>query len=156
MKDLVVELRGLDRVLHDLDSLKLALDVDRIADEASGVLLNRIRQRFLKQVSPDGTPWVPTRAAMRRQREGRGGGTLFDTGALFHAISAVRSAKGLYKIWVDPNVRNPRTGGRPADYGRKYQKGEGVVQRKFLGFSKEDRTVVSDIVRSRVRNREQR
>jgi hypothetical protein len=55
-------------------------------DEVGAMLINRIRTRFLSEQDPDGNPWVPSRAAIRRRQRG-GTGTLFDTGDCFTAFS---------------------------------------------------------------------
>jgi phage gpG-like protein len=56
-----------------------------ILDMAGAFLLNRIRTRYLAEIAPDGQPWVPSQAAIRRRARG-GTGTLFDTGRLFRSI----------------------------------------------------------------------
>lgn len=110
-----------------LEEIEDSLDVERIADAAAAAQLNRLRQRFLAQVDTNETPWVPSRAAARRQASGRGGGTLFDTGTLFHSIGVKRVGVGVRSIGTD------------VSYARKHQEGlEGELKREFIGISSTD------------------
>jgi phage gpG-like protein len=68
-----------------LVSVSEALNNKTILDMAGAFILNRIRTRYLAEMAPDGTPWTPSQAAIRRRRKG-GTGTLFDTGRLFRSI----------------------------------------------------------------------
>lgn len=69
-----------------LTKLAEAVNTKAILDEASALLLNRIRTRFLTQLSPTGEKWPESQAAKIRALRGVGGGTLYDTGRLFHSI----------------------------------------------------------------------
>jgi phage virion morphogenesis protein len=73
-------------VERKLTKLTDATDSKAILDESAALLLNRIRTRFLSQTAPDGTKWTESQAAKDRARSGRGGGTLYDKGTLFHSI----------------------------------------------------------------------
>ena len=66
-------------------SVSEALNNKTILDMAGAFILNRIRTRYLAEQAPDGTPWIPSHAAIRRRAKG-GTGTLFDTGRLFRSI----------------------------------------------------------------------
>lgn len=123
---------GLERTLSDLGK---ALVVRDILDEASAVLLGRIRQRFLDETDPDGVAWIPSRASRLRA----GGGTLFDTGRLFHSIQLFSEGE------------NSRAIGTNVPYAPRHQFGGGnLPQRQFLGFSDEDATVVEKLIIKRV------
>lgn len=130
----------LEKKLHLVDA---ALDPDEIADEATAVILNRIRTRFLAESGPDG-PFKPSKAGLLRKaggyttRNGKrytGTGTLFETGTLFHSIQAVRLEEGARSIMTD------------VPYAR-YAEADGV--RKFLGFNAEDESVVKALIRLRL------
>jgi phage gpG-like protein len=73
---------------------------EQLLDEASALLLNRLRTRFLQEKGPNGAPWVPSRSGLIRKsggytvRNGRrytGTGTLYETGRLFRSLQLYRS-----------------------------------------------------------------
>lgn len=135
-----VEVLGSEIVVKFLEGVVPVLDTSALLDEAAAMLLNRIKTRFLAQVSPDGVPWVPSMAARMRERTGRGGGTLYDTGNLFRSIQLFGNGPSMRGIGTD------------VSYGANHQFGlNGMLRREFMGFSKEDTTVVSGIVREKVR-----
>lgn len=117
--------------------------------EAGGVLLNRIRKRFLAQVDPEGKPWEPSYAAFLRSfgigksgkklKRGSGGGTLFDTGTLFHSIQ-------LYS--VSPLEQSIATDVYYAPY---HNEGTGTLpKREFLGFSEEDHLLAANVFMQKI------
>lgn len=116
-----------------------ALDVERVLDEATAVLLNRIRTRFLAQEDPDGTPWVESQAARDRRESGRDGGTLFDTGTLFHSIQGFSNSPGVRGIGTD------------VEYADIHQFGfDGNEERIILGFSDDDVDIVTRLITDRL------
>jgi len=134
-----VEVRGFADLTATLKAAEAALDVTNLLDEAGAVLLQRIRSRFLAQVDPDGVPWPVSRAAMRRASSGRGGGTLYDTGRLFHSIQLHKTGQDSRSIATD------------VPYAPEHNLGQkGQVTRVFLGFGEEDRDVVNRIVIRRI------
>lgn len=66
-------------------SVSQVLNNKTVLDMAGAFVLNRIRTRYLAEMAPDGTPWIPSQAAIRRRAKG-GTGTLYDTGRLFRSI----------------------------------------------------------------------
>lgn len=143
----VFELEGLDDVLKQLDDIGEGLsDVRDLLDEAAAITLSRIRDRFLHEMDPDGTPWVPSRAGIARRGKG-GTGTLFDTGTLFRSIQLFASTD------------TERTIGTNVNYAKKIQLGgwyafdnpKGNLQpaRVFLGFGDEDVFLVEALVQRR-------
>lgn len=135
---LEVEVRGLEALDSLLDKVVAATDIDDIADEATAILLNRTRTRFLDQVSPDGVPWKESQAAKRRRRTGRGGGTLYDTGRLFLSIQAEVRGRGVRAIFTD------------VPYAIDHQEGRGQEKREFLGFNQGDANIVRVLVTKRI------
>lgn len=130
---------GLAEFEAKLSRMVTALDVSGIVDEIAAAMLARTRARFLQQVSPDGVPWIPSFAAIRRALHGDGGGTLYDTGRLFHSIQ-------LYL--VDDNTRAI---GTDVDYAPKHQFGtDGMVKREFLGFGDDDVALANKIANDRI------
>jgi phage gpG-like protein len=107
--------------------------------EGAALLFNRIRTRYLQQVDPDGIPWQPSEAALMRKKQGRGGGTLFDTGTLFHSIQLYSISPLEMQIGTD------------VPYGIYHQ--EGTIHlpvRQFLGFSLEDADLMNDVMIRRI------
>lgn len=122
-----VTFAGLKSLINKIDLISKPLRVQtEITDAVGATVLDRIRKRFLAQTDPDGKAWIPSFAAIRRQDEGRGGGTLFDTGALFHSIQFARKSSTVGEISTD------------VPYARKHQFGEGVIQREFMGVNRDD------------------
>ena len=125
-----IELASFSIIDNLIKKTKKATRTQPIYDAASALMLNRIRTRFIDTESTDGEKWVESKAARQRARRGRGGGTLFDTGRLFHSIQ--------------PTQRKDELAiGTSVAYGARHQFGDGVIQREFLGFSDED---ISDLI----------
>lgn len=134
-----ITVTGYEGVKAKLAAVVGAIDVEGILDEITAALLARTRVRFLQQVDPDGVPWVPSFASIRRARAGRGGGTLFDTGRLFHSIQA---------FMIDENTRSI---GTDVEYAPKHQFGlDGMLKRVFLGFGQDDYTIAQKITQNRI------
>lgn len=135
---LQIEVTGQEDVQAAFDSLEEALNPVQILDESAALLLHRIRTRFLAQVDPDGIPWKPSMAARIRASKGRGGGTLFNTGRMFHSIQ-------VYKEGFDS-----RAIGTDVPYAAKHQFGlDGMVVRRFMGFGNEDVVLVEQLIKKR-------
>lgn len=130
-----VTFAGLSKLFKKLDFVgKPVRAQSEITDAVGATVLDRIRKRFLNQVDPDGKPWVPSFAAMRRAESGRGGGTLFDTGRLFHSIQFARKKSTVGEISTD------------VPYARKHQFGQqGLPVRVFMGVNKDDANAASII-----------
>jgi phage virion morphogenesis protein len=119
----------------DLDDILSGSALEGKAAEAisqsTAILLNRIRERFLAQTDPDGVAWVPSKAALLREKQNRGGGTLYDTGNLFHSIQLYSVSPLEQAIGTD------------VPYGQYHQFGtQRLPVREFLGFSKDDEELV--------------
>jgi len=134
-----IKVSGIPRIEAVLSALTTKLAPRDLLDESSAVLLNHIRDRFLRGIDPDGTEWPVSKAAMSRAASGRGGGTLYDTGKLFHSIQLFQHGE------------NERGIGTDVPYGIKHNLGlEGMPRRTFLGFSGEDVQTVQEIIERRV------
>lgn len=139
MSILRAEVLGSEAVDERIQKLKLALDTTEILDEGAALLLNRIRERFLAQTDPNGEAWIPSRASIRRKATGQGGGTLYDSGRLFHSIQ-------LFSIGA-----NERAIGTDVPYAVDHNTGiNGQLKREFLGFGKGDGAVVQQLVLKRI------
>lgn len=137
MLDLVADFRDATKQLKKLNK---KLDPDPIADDAAAIILSRIRKRFLQEKDPDGKKWVRSFAAIAREKSGRGGGTLYDTGDLFRSIQAVKRGRGVRAIQTDKH------------YAIIHHKGLfGQEQRRFLDTNEEDVQFITDFIISRLR-----
>lgn len=133
------DLAGIKHVIDLLDGTQIPDQVERAVEESSALILNRIRTRFLKQVDPQEQPWIPSAASFRRAKQGRGGGTLFDTGRLFHSIQLYKTAP--FEIHIGTDV----------PYGPNHQYGTiKLPQREFLGFSPKDRDLALNVFLKRI------
>ena len=125
-----------------LHELGLRGAVEHGLEEATALLLNRVRTRYLRQENAEGEAWEPSRAAFRRSFGiGRqGGGTLFDTGNLFHSIQIYPGIDPLqYAIGTD------------VPYGSKHQYGVGSLPvREFLGFNDGDAKLARSVLLKRI------
>lgn len=136
---LTTSLVGLDAFDARISNIQVALDIPGLLDELGAAMLARTRARFLQQVDPDGVPWIPSLSAIRRALHGNGGGTLYDTGTLFHSIQL---------FLVDPNTRGI---GTDVPYAIKHQEGQdGNVRRVFLGFGDSDTAAAHQITNDRI------
>jgi len=133
-----VRVQGLPNVLKLLKRADKETDGAELLDQATAVLLNRTRTRFLAEVSPDQIPWEKSKKAI--------GKTLFDTGALFQSLEGVREGnQGIVR--VNPSAVNPKTGESVEDYAVKHQEGlDGFPTRQFLGVSNEDAQVIEQLI----------
>ena len=123
-----------DQLLRTLD---VELDTERLEDEASAILLNRIRTNFLAERDPEGNPWKPSKAGIARRAKG-GTGTLYKTGTLFRSIQL--SAVG-----------GNRSIGTDVPYAEKHQLGIGVEKRVFLGVTQSDAELYEKFLIKRIR-----
>jgi hypothetical protein len=85
--------------------------IEGMVDEASSIMISRVRRRFMQQENPDGSKWVPSKAALKRLAGGMtkgsdgkmysGGNTYFASGNLFHSIQLVRESPFRRSIETD-------------------------------------------------------
>src|SRR5688572_2403718 len=95
-----VKLGGLGTLLKRLQGLAVALDTTVILDEIGAMILNRIRTRFLGQISSEGESWLSSQAVIQR-RKNNGTGTLFRTGHLFRSVQLAASGADFRVIGTD-------------------------------------------------------
>lgn len=130
---------GEENVTHTLAAIAEALDATFILDQSAALLLNRIRDRFLRTMDETGKKWKPSFASYLRRKEGRGGDTLYDTGRMFHSI----------QVYADGPLG--RMLGTDVEYAPKHQFGlEGMVVRRFIGVNEEDIGLVQAFIYKRV------
>lgn len=131
---LEVELPPFAAIIEALENFDLEGPAQDAVEETTALLLNRTRKRYLDQESPDGVAWEPSFSAFFRSFTGRDGGTLFDTGTLFHSIQLYEVAPLQMAIGTD------------VPYGRYHQEGTGTLPvRQFLGFSEDDMSLAMKV-----------
>lgn len=136
-----VEILGQPRILAFVAAIEKALDTTEILDESAAILLARNRRRFLRQVDPDEQPWPQSKAALKRALTGKGGGTLFKTGRLFHSIQLARS------------TFSDRFIGTDVPYAKYHQDRSAYPSaRVFMGFNDSDVSVVNRLVIKRIKD----
>jgi phage gpG-like protein len=143
-KLLRIEVKGQSELETKIRQLHEGLDTAKILDEGAALLFNRMRSRFLIESDPTGQRWPVSQAAIRRNRTGRGGGTLFNTGKLFRSLQIYATSGTTREIGTDVTA-----GGFP--YGKVHQFGwGGLPRREFLGFGDEDVGLMSQLIIRRI------
>lgn len=133
-----IEVTGVNDLEFKINSLE-HVDFNEALEDAAAVLLNRIRTRFLDQTDPDGRKWPESAAARLRRASGRDGGTLFDTGNLFHSIQLFD--RGSNEVGIGTDV----------EYGLQHQEGlNGLPKRTFIGFSGDDVEIASLVFKNKI------
>lgn len=142
MPALSVELKGLNELQVKFDGLGDKLDLTAILDQAGAIILARIRARFLSQQAPDGSIWPVSKAALERKKSGRDGGTLFDTGTLFHSIQLHTEGEDARAITASAQNKEGQYYGSFLQWGTVR-----LPPRVFLAFSDEDKQVVETFLK---------
>lgn len=131
--DDVIEQLGLEEIVREATT------------EATALILNRIRTRFLAQEDSQGVAWEPSFAAFERSFNGRGGGTGYDTGTLFNSIQQYSISPSEQSIATD------------VYYGKYFQDGtknedgsERTPPREFLAFNAEDEDLAVRVLLSKI------
>jgi hypothetical protein len=149
MVRLEFEVRGFPEMLQAISVMEKATQqkVEAVLDEGAAIILNRIRERFLKEIDVDSNPWVPSAAGLARRAKG-GTGTLFDSGDLWRSIQLHSSTPG------------ERTIGAGVPYAKKIQEGGWHAYdnpklplqppRTFIGASADDVSMMQKLFAKRL------
>lgn len=131
---------GFERIEKKLQAVESATEVRDILDTAGAFLLHRIKERFLAQVDRNGIPWKPSKASIQRKKSGRDGGTLYQSGTLFHSIKLGRDTPTTRSIFTE------------VPYARKHNEGlDGMEKREFLAFGLDDKLAVHKLLERRIK-----
>ncbi|WAS28454.1 neck protein [Vibrio phage LV6] len=149
MISLTIDSKDILHQLADLfEGVEEALDPEEILDDAATILLSRITRRFRAQVSPDGTKWQESNAAMIRRLGGytwsngkkwTGGHTLFASGRLFRSFDIRDDGIG------------QRTIINPTPYAI-YVNGIYNGRWRFMGAAEQDIQLILNMVQDRLNN----
>jgi phage gpG-like protein len=135
--DIQVDFSQFDLVMRQLQS---ATETTAVLDEASAILLNRVRTRFLDEVDPDNSPWLPSKPGIKRKALGSTG-TLWETGTLFRSIQLYGTGPDEREISTD------------VEYGKYHQEGtKFMVPRVFMGFNEDDADLVEGLILKRIKD----
>ncbi len=128
MADIEITFVGLAQLFKKLDLMTESKRTKQTITDAIGAsTLDRIRKHFLDEIDPEGKDWIPSTFGLPRKEAGEGGGTLFDTGALFHSIQFARKTETVGEISTD------------VPYAGKHHFGQdGEVERPFMGVTRDD------------------
>lgn len=132
-----VELKGLNELQAVFSKVDAAFNVTDVLDQAGAIILARIRQRFLIQQAPDGSTWPESQAAKDRKASGRDGGTLFDTGTLFHSIQLHTEGDDARAITAAAQNKAGQYYGYFLQWGTVH-----LPPRVFLAFNEDDQHVL--------------
>lgn len=151
---------GAEKVVNRLRTIRASTATVLHGDHLQDLLLKRTKERFLKQVDPDGNKWRPLAQATLDDKIKRGKRTaiLQRTGLLYNSIAIIKrnqttlaSATGAgFSIGVI-NSNDGEYGSDPGIYGRAHQFGTGrVPKRRFLGMGPLDVKAVDSMLRREI------
>jgi hypothetical protein len=136
------------QVLELMDAVEEVLNVENVLDTAAAIILNRTRRRFLEELNPQGEPWPPSQAAIKRRstltptKSGklrRGTGTLFETGMLWRSIQLAPHTGDLFGDVGERSIMAGAFNDRGTEYGHFHQFGTRMLpKREFLGINMDD------------------
>jgi phage virion morphogenesis protein len=139
-----VDVRGAQEVEAALSRLSTAIDPVFILDEASALILARMRKRFREEVRPDGIKWKPLKPSTILERIRLGFGPrpiLYRTGHLFRSIQLHADGPKSRAISTD------------VEYASFLQNGSSnMPARPFLGIGKGDAQLVTALIVKRIRS----
>ena len=143
------EITGIEDVKITFQAIAAAAgDMTEVLDQASAIILNKVRTRFLNTEAPDGSQWPVSAASLIRattkgQTVGgktfKDGKTLFMSGKLFHSIQAMKQSKNSRAIYTNIHYASYHNDGTKK-----------LPARVFLGFSKEDINIIQKLANKRL------
>lgn len=146
-------IRGADRLVTRLRTLREQYDISDMMDGVAKLLLERTLDRFDRQVAPDGEPWadlLPTTLA-RRRKDYSGKPPLVRTGKLRASIGAIKGGSGSVFTNTGAGVRIGIQNPEIAAYAGVQTRGNRhVTARPFLGVSDLDVRAVDGFLRRRI------
>lgn len=134
--DVSIDDKAIQRRLESL--IKRGEDLSPLMVDIGEYLELAHRDRWDKEIAPDGSPWQPLADRTRQQKERKGK----DNGILLESADL----RDLLRYQVANNILDYGTD-RP--YGATHQFGDedrGIPQREWLGFSDLDLSEIGDIV----------
>jgi hypothetical protein len=149
--------RGASRVRRRIASIQAATTVALNPETLGKLLLDRVKKRFKRGVSPDGTKWPPLEPATKlRKAKSQFKGPLMRSGTLFNAIKVIRGTHaGLFAGATGAGFRIGVSDPKAAEYGRLMNNGfyhvrakRMIEPRRFMGVGELDRKAVDSALRA--------
>jgi len=136
MASLVIEIDA-TQVEDLMTAVEGALNVENVLDTAASIILNRTRSRFMQELNPEGEPWIPSAAGVKRRQHG-GTGTLRDTETLWRSIQLAPHTGDLFGDVGERVINAGAWSKGGVEYGHFHQFGLGQEKREFLGIPLSD------------------
>lgn len=143
--------RGAEKLSQRIATIRQNYKLPAMVDEIGDLLLKRTKERFNREVDPDGAPWAPlTEETLRRK--GRLGfadkGKLKRTEALYNAIRKIRGGAGTTFSNTGAGVRIGVDDPKVVPYATVQNNGNGrIPARRFLGIGALDVKAVDSYMR---------
>lgn len=142
---------GAARLKTRIDTIRRGLGLPLLMPEIQTLLLKRTKDRFAREVDPDGKPWVPLHPATlaRKQRLGYGDAQkLVRTGKMRDSIKVIRGGLGSTFFNTGAGFRIGIQDEEVARYAIEQNKGtEKIPARRFLGLGRLDIKAVDSLLR---------
>lgn len=137
--------RGAAKIAKRIRTIQARTQIALHSGLLEDLLLRRIKDRFERQVDPDGRPWP--RAAASTLKRKTNPKLLQRSGTLLRSIAIIRVNNRGLAVATGAGFRIGVTDPEAARYGRFHQFGIGVPQRRFLGIGELDRKAVDSLLR---------
>lgn len=153
------QVTGADRLQRRIATIRANYSLPEMTDEISALLLRRTKDRFEKEVDPEGVPWVglSDHTLKRREREGYGAKKkLQRTETMKNAIRIIRGGRGTVYTAATTSIKIGISDTTVAKYARPQNDGSRTIPaRQFLGIGRLDIKAVDSLLRRRADKLEQ-
>lgn len=149
--------RGADRLAARIQTIRATLALPAMTETIGQLLLRRTRERFAREVDPDGRPWEPLAASTLRRKRKEFGDTqiLVRTGALRDSIDIIRGdVTGKTFTNTGAGVRIGVDSEEVSEYARVHRRGmrsKNLPVREFLGIGRLDVKAVDSLLRRKAK-----
>ena len=152
---------GIDKLKRRIDTIKAGVPfaLNAAMDDVGKLLLKRIKDRYIRQVNPDGIAWESLAQSTLKRKKYPPTKTEFrttilkSTELLFNSIDLVKTDKErFFASATGAGVRIGVVNEKAAAYGRLHQNGikNRLPQRRFLGISQLDIKATDSLLRRRI------
>ena len=153
--------RGADKLKQRIDTIKAGVPfaLNAAMDDVGKLLLKRIKDRYIRQVNPDGIAWKSLAQSTLERKKYPPTKTQFrttilkSTELLFDSIKIIETDKErFFASATGAGVRIGVVDEKAAAYGRLHQNGikNRLPQRRFLGISQLDIKATDSLLRRRI------
>lgn len=149
------QVTGADRLQRRIATIRRNTNLPALTDEITQLLLRRTQERFEREVTPDGVPWVAlTEMTLRRKRqEGYGNKKkLQRTEKMKNVIRIIRGGRGTVYTQATVTTKIGISNSDIAEYAKVQNDGSRrVPARQFLGIGALDVKAVDSLMRRKAR-----